>query len=89
MDVDVEFSKRWIGYSDSKQEGTWLDLSNRKLSYSNWANGEPNNKGGGGAANCAVIYPDGKWDDQNCGRRHAAVCKKREYNAQSMCLSST
>jgi len=36
----------WIGFTDQRQEGKWEWISGEKVTYTNWAPGEPNNFGG-------------------------------------------
>ncbi len=61
----------WIGYTDNVNEGThyWLDGS--PIGYTNWSSGEPNNSGG--SEDCVQMYPDGMWNDLNCGNGAASI----------------
>ena len=54
----------WIGFNDVASEGShvWYDQS--AVIYTNWNGGEPNNSGN---EDCVQIYPDGRWNDLNCG----------------------
>ena len=58
-------SYSWIGLTDRATEGQWRWITGERLTYSNWAPGEPNNGLGGGNQNYAWywdVYP-GNWDD--------------------------
>ena len=68
----------WIGFTDQAREGNWKWSDGSSASYTNWrtASGEPNNWGGN--ENCAETTNDGKWNDNNCERKFAFICKKRE-----------
>ncbi|KAK3750396.1 hypothetical protein QZH41_005564 [Actinostola sp. cb2023] len=65
----------WIGLNDLGTEGvyTWSDAS--PLSYTNFANNEPNDWRG--MEDCMEMRRyDGKWNDQNCGLQQPFVCRK-------------
>ena len=71
----------WIGLSDRRKEGQWIwETSRKKATYTWWAPGEPNNKGGGnGRANCALIWRHKdkmSWDDRNCDQKKYFVCER-------------
>lgn len=51
----------WIGLSDHAQEGQWRWVNGKPLTYTRWAEGEPNNAGG--AENYAGLFHDGRWND--------------------------
>jgi len=56
----------WIGLTDEKLEGDWEWASGEKITFQNWAQGEPNNfayAGLGGSENCVHTWKDGKWND--------------------------
>lgn len=65
----------WIGATDSSTEGAWTWYGESELTYTGWAEGEPNN--GGGNENCAVIKPSaqqgGWWNDRPCGEKHQLI----------------
>ena len=53
----------WIGLTDQQTEGLWEWTSGEPLNYTNWAENEPNNNGGG--ENYAVMNwgVNGAWND--------------------------
>ena len=66
----------WIGIHDKTTEGKFTYLSNgRKIGYSNWYHGEPNNDLHG--EDCVQIkYSNGKWNDVPCHVKLSFVCEK-------------
>ena len=70
-------SKTWLGLTDSVSEGAFIWVDGNPLAgpfiYSNWEEGEPNNKSG---EDCVQIYSDGKWNDEGCGDSYCYVCEK-------------
>ncbi|XP_025099012.1 low affinity immunoglobulin epsilon Fc receptor-like [Pomacea canaliculata] len=68
----------WLGINDIQQNGRWvLTSTGRPLPYSNWAPGEPNNYAG--KQGCALMYRNGKWDDNSCliSTAFTFVCERR------------
>lgn len=67
----------WLGAIDIKKEGHWIAPSNRKkITYSNWRNGEPNN--GGGKEHCAEYATNGRspiWTYNQCTEKLQFVCR--------------
>ena len=55
----------WLGLSDTTVEGTFRWANGSRLAYSNWKEGEPNDKGSAGE-DCVQMVGDGKWNDKNC-----------------------
>ncbi|MCT4580750.1 MAG: PKD domain-containing protein [Flavobacteriales bacterium] len=55
----------WIGFTDENSEGNYYWYDGSPVIYTNWRAGEPNNSGGN--ENCTQIFPDGLWNDLNCG----------------------
>ena len=75
-------SSYWIGLSDLVQDGTWRwQESNKEPSYTNWAEGEPNDLNGD--ADCCMKQcstdPKCKWNDYPCSISFAhALCKMQK-----------
>ena len=67
-----------IGIDDRKHEGDWLSSDGSKLTYSNWADGEPNDQGN---EDCGTIARDtGLWHDFSCDTNEPFICQKTTSN---------
>ncbi|MBT3266644.1 hypothetical protein HN371_05785 [Candidatus Poribacteria bacterium] len=73
-------TRHWIGLTDAGSEGEWRWVTGEPLSYTNWAEAEPNNYGAGGEDYVHMgPLPNGVWNDlgpesnQWRGLRHAIV----------------
>ncbi|KAM6469347.1 hepatic lectin-like isoform 1-T1 [Liasis olivaceus] len=66
----------WIGLSDNNIEGhwRWVDNTDYRTSFKNWARGEPNDHGND--EDCAQIHEAGEWNDVSCNTKSFYVCKK-------------
>ncbi|XP_049620518.1 mannose-binding protein C-like [Suncus etruscus] len=62
-----------LGLTDEKNEGQFVDLRGRTLTYQNWNDGEPNNDNFG--ENCVLFLKNGKWNDVDCSHTALAVCE--------------
>ena len=72
-----------LGITDENSEGNWvLQSSGEGLTYTNWAENEPNNAGS--REHCAMLgwTDDGHWNDYRCnydkwanGRYWIAICE--------------
>ncbi len=72
----------WIGGINTNNDAIWEWLDGTKLdSYTNWADGEPNNGGGTGDEDHLATLPNGKWfdGDGNAGRFYF-IC---EWNSEA------
>lgn len=63
---------QWLDLSDTTTEGTFLTLFESAPTFTNWADGEPNDSGG--AQDCGVVRADGKWDDVGCDAKQPFAC---------------
>ena len=56
----------WVGFSDLKQEGMWIDVAGRPSSYmaAHWTVNEPSM---GGNDNCAFLMGASGLNATNCG----------------------
>ena len=60
------YDSAYFGLSNTIKAGTWNWVDGNQITYTNWADGEPNNEGGN--ENYAMFYykfTDGKWNDGN------------------------
>ncbi|KAJ8030095.1 Macrophage mannose receptor 1 [Holothuria leucospilota] len=65
----------WTGLNDLYNEAGWEWSNGGPFSYLNWAEGEPDNAGGG--EHCVVISThNGEWSDKDCDLEFAHICKK-------------
>ena len=70
--IDSE-DRVWIGLSDRNVEGKLQWDHGEAITYSNWANGEPNNFGG--SEDCIELHGDGKWNDGSCTASRSFLCE--------------
>ena len=63
----------WIGLSDRDVEGAFVWVDGQPLTYSHWAEGEPNDTGG--IEDCAHLWTDGTWNDRPCDDLLGFVCE--------------
>ena len=57
-------TRHWIGLTDAGSEGQWRWVTGEPLSYTNWAEAEPNNYGAGGEDYVHMgPLPNGVWND--------------------------
>ncbi|KAJ7324376.1 hypothetical protein JRQ81_017396 [Phrynocephalus forsythii] len=61
-----------LGINDMATESKFEDLNGNVIGYSNWAPGEPNNKGN---EDCVEMHPDGKWHDRGCLLEQLIICE--------------
>ncbi|MHC4251684.1 MAG: PEGA domain-containing protein [Planctomycetota bacterium] len=71
----------WLGFTDSRREGSWMWVTGEKLTYTRWRPGEPNNWGGNedyGVLEARVSdSPDksGMWIDADSKKPRFFVCE--------------
>ncbi|XP_011909105.1 PREDICTED: asialoglycoprotein receptor 2 isoform X3 [Cercocebus atys] len=70
----------WIGLTDSDGSWKWVDGTDYRHNYKNWAVAQPDDWHGhelGGSEDCVEVRPDGRWNDDFCLQVHRWVCEKR------------
>ncbi|KAK7113645.1 hypothetical protein V1264_012895 [Littorina saxatilis] len=64
----------WVGLNDFAKEGSFHGIkSSSRASYTCWKSGQPNNFGGN--QNCAALYSNMFWHDDNCSLSKMFVCE--------------
>lgn len=78
-------SKWWIGAQDISKEGSFFSEGGTALLYTSWKDGSPKAAASGGAQNdCAVMAPDGTWQDVGCNEKYAYACVTPTSGVQSV-----
>uniref|UniRef100_A0A4W6CB22 C-type lectin domain-containing protein n=1 Tax=Lates calcarifer TaxID=8187 RepID=A0A4W6CB22_LATCA len=71
----TKYHNIWIGLTRDRNFGWgWTDKTS--LGFLNWAPGEPNeafHPGDVAEENCVEMYPDGRWNDNNCLQKRGFV----------------
>ena len=67
--------KWWIGFTDIASEGSFAWEDGSATTYTNWAEGEPNNVDGD--EDCAVLnrFTDQTWNDEKCSDSFYYICE--------------
>ena len=62
----------WIGIDDIEEEGNFVAVDGREITWTNWETGQPN----GGASENAVSVSrwNGRWNDEAVGTSYSWVC---------------
>ncbi|XP_017522509.1 asialoglycoprotein receptor 2 isoform X1 [Manis javanica] len=70
----------WIGLTDSDGSWKWVDGTDYRHNYKNWAATQPDDWQGhevGGGEDCAEVRSDGRWNDNFCQQVQRWVCEMR------------
>lgn len=70
----------WIGLTDRNGSWKWVDGTEYRGNYKNWAFTQPDNWQGheeGGSEDCAEILSDGQWNDNFCRQVNRWACERR------------
>ncbi|TNN28169.1 Asialoglycoprotein receptor 2 [Liparis tanakae] len=82
----TKYHNVWIGLTRDRNFGWgWTDATS--LGFLNWAAGEPNtafHPGEVGEESCVEMYPDGRWNDNNCMQKRGFGCRRRQHNAAAI-----
>ncbi|XP_062849786.1 mannose-binding protein C-like [Trichomycterus rosablanca] len=63
----------YLGVTDRQDEGQFVDLSGKALSYSKWKKNEPNNHKDN--EDCVGMYKNSEWNDLPCDMSIHVVCE--------------
>lgn len=65
----------WLGARDDVIEGTWVWSSDSVMTYTNWADGQPDN---GHDEDCVEMKDkySWKWNDNQCDEHRKYICEK-------------
>ena len=73
---DPAEGRTWIGLSDAQKNGRWFWSDGSKISFTDWAAGQPDNHGG--LEHCGEInFAAKKWNDWPCSLMCSFICKSR------------
>uniref|UniRef100_A0A8C2K6B4 Hexose-binding lectin 4 n=1 Tax=Cyprinus carpio TaxID=7962 RepID=A0A8C2K6B4_CYPCA len=64
MQAALEPTNVYVGATDRRKEGHFVDMSDQLLTFTNWKEKEPNDYNG--AEDCIIIYKSGVWNDIDC-----------------------
>ncbi|XP_074176220.1 asialoglycoprotein receptor 2 isoform X2 [Rhinolophus sinicus] len=70
----------WIGLTESEGSWKWVDGTDYKYSYKNWAATQPDNWQGheeGGSEDCVEVQLDGRWNDNFCQQVQRWACEMK------------
>lgn len=70
----------WIGLTDSDGSWKWVDGTDYRHNYKNWAITQPDNWQGhelGGSEDCAEVLMDGRWNDNFCQEVNRWACEMK------------
>ena len=62
----------WIGINDIEEEGNFVAVDGREISWTNWETGQPN--GGAGQNAVAISSTNGRWGDWDVSDNERFVC---------------
>ncbi|XP_049622189.1 asialoglycoprotein receptor 2-like [Suncus etruscus] len=80
LEPHTQSFNNWIGLTDSDGSWKWVDGTDYKSNYKNWARLEPNNWKGrevDAYEDCAEIRWDGLWNDDICSQKKRWVCEMK------------
>ncbi|XP_056323442.1 hexose-binding lectin 4 [Danio aesculapii] len=69
----LESTYVYVGATDAKKEGHFVDSSDQPLTFTNWKENEPNDYRG--AEDCTAVYKTGVWNDINCNSKWHVACE--------------
>jgi hypothetical protein len=79
-----DFIDVWIGFTDMHEEGVWGWVTGEEVTYTNWAEGEPNNSGEEDFAHMWGV--DGTWNDHQAEHIARFVVEVEGYGESATIL---
>ncbi|KAF6298043.1 asialoglycoprotein receptor 2 [Rhinolophus ferrumequinum] len=70
----------WIGLTENDGSWKWVDGTDYRYSYKNWAATQPDNWQGheeGGSEDCVEVQVDGRWNDNFCQQVQRWACEMK------------
>ncbi|KAG7461128.1 hypothetical protein MATL_G00206740 [Megalops atlanticus] len=67
----------FLGATDRKTDGQFLDLEEKPVTFTSWGTGEPNNYGG--SEECIVQSTSTNWIDVKCSAKYLIVCETEYF----------
>ena len=64
----------WIGLNDIDEEGTFVSVDDKEVSYTNWYTGEPNDSGNEDGVAILGVSSNKYWNDKPITMRLKFVC---------------
>ena len=72
-----KFLSNGVAFINFLQFFLFIPFSTTTTTFNNWDAGDPNNGGPLKNEDCALIKPDGKWNDYPCKDRFNYICKRK------------
>ena len=76
-----------LGLNDVANEGVWLDNNDKRVPYTNWGSGEPDNYNGNQDYVSMYMALWGKWFDGRATTTSSIVCEK-ESSSRALFISA-
>lgn len=73
LQAALESTYVYVGATDIRNEGHFVDMNGQPLTFTKWKENEPNDYNG--AEDCTIIYSSGVWNDINCSSEWHVVCE--------------
>ena len=64
----------WIGINDIEEEGNFVAVDGREISWTNWGTNEPNGGANENAVESRPYYPRNDWNDLDASKSKKFVC---------------
>lgn len=71
----------WIGVNDKNLEGSFVNMLNETINYTNWAPVEPDSIKYQ-TRDCVIMDFNGIWQNTLCSKKSFALCSQRHSNGK-------